>query len=60
MLAISLDAVSEISPPHVMSEVQIGAKNTAREVWAEIRHLEKEKLICNENSHQPAILYNDL
>ena len=26
MLAISLDAVSEISPSHVMSEVQIGAK----------------------------------
>ena len=34
------DAVSEISPPpHVLSELQIGAKNVARELWVEIHHL---------------------
>ena len=42
VLTISLDTVSETPPPHVLSELQIGAKNTARELWAEIHHLKKE------------------
>ena len=34
------DAVCEIfPPPHVLSELQTGAKNVAREFWVEIRHL---------------------